>query len=191
MFIKAQLTFFSICVFSIAIFLYLSLSKGALRERAHVPRGPKTSCIKQKRLDVTKDFYICDGGNRHHHHLFTPASILSYDPSNKKDPLVESMENISGTFEDKKHAQGDFQQVHSLWAPKGSYHYMQRYFTCDKAFVSLFSIPKQSSSKRLDLFDPFLEGQASNVCFSFETVGATLTSESFNAKVNTEKRGKP
>lgn len=190
MFIKEQVTVFSLTVFSLAGFLYYSLALGKLKTDPVATSKPlQNSIFEQKRSDVTKDFYVCDNNNRYHHSLSTPTSTLHYDSSNKANPLTETMENISGTFQDKMRNNG-FQQIHSLWAPSGTYHYATRFFTCSRALVSLFSIPGEKFPERLDLFSPFLEGSADNISFVFDSADAILKSDHFKAKINTDNREK-
>lgn len=189
MFIKAPLFYFTLIMSFLGGFLYYSLNYYT-PYRASIPQAPKLQrpVFHQKRSFVTKDFYVCDGVRRYHHRLTSPSSVLHYDPNDAENPLIETLENVEGLFQDGLGHNNKSQQIHSIWAPTATYHYKSRQFHGSEVFLSLFSLQGHRLPDRLDQVSPFLEGKASHVSCVFDNTGSKLKSSHFKAKVNTDYR---
>jgi len=193
MFKKATIISFSF----LAIFMILSIAlivKG--ENEAFTPthetnqeRTKKGYPTKQMRTHVTKDIWYTQEGERLHHYIETPRSILTAYPNEDGIELVEQMQGMKCYCQEKiEENEGEvIQQIRLIESEEGIYYYSNHHFDANRVFIALFRMPGKELQTTLNHENAFLKGVAERVSLSFDHT-TDFQAEKFKAQIRSPGR---
>jgi hypothetical protein len=133
--------FFIILPSDFAHFKQLKAMKNEISQ-AHAP-------TEQISRNVQKDIWLAQDGKRLHHRINSEKSLITFLPKGHHHEVVEKMENIHGTMQEKVNQAEE--TVRHFKALSGFYHYGNNEFFANEVELKLInqSLPKPETEKLL------------------------------------------
>ena len=171
--------------------VYHVLTRGSLETAEQERKAPKeATCYptKQMRSGLQKDLWMTDEGQRLHHRMISPRSILTAYPRGGNFELVEEMQSMKCYLQENiETGEKTMQQVRFIESESGTYHYSDQHFATHQVFLALFRLPGNQLETRLDFDAAFLKGIAQDVSLSFSENSPNFHAEKFKAQIRPNK----
>jgi hypothetical protein len=165
----------------------------SLLSQRHLASSSKSfSSTYQKRTGVRKDiFFVQDDASRLQYRLESDSSILTLSPGEDQIEVVEKLEKIRCSMQDRLYMGGDgsgpMQQVRYLLADEGVYKYHTQQFIAQSVDLSFSRLGGHTLPLAYDGSGAFLKGIAQDVTFSITGKTPQFQARDFKATLKQEK----
>jgi hypothetical protein len=167
----------------------LSREMNAKREVAST--SSMYSSTHQTRQGVRKEIWFTgEDGKRLHHRIESRASVLTLDPAAHHFDLIENLQGIKGSMQDKLYTSdsGDLmQQMRFFEADTGIYRYKTQQFNAQTVALALYRLPGQTLPTSLSGKQAFLKGIAKDASFCISGKTSQFQAQHFKATLAKEE----
>lgn len=128
----------------------------------------------QTRLKVTKNIWLTqDDNSRLHHRIVSKSSLLVLKPNGGKLKLIEELNQINCLMQERIYYNNGLamQQVRSLKAKAGEYHFLEKQLLSQGVSISVYKLNTHILPQEILSITPIFSGNAENI--SLITLGKT------------------
>jgi hypothetical protein len=166
--------------------------RSLLNQREQLSSTKNFSSTYQKRSGVRKDiFFAQEDASRLHYRLESDTSILTLSPGEEKMEVIETLEKIRCSMQDRLYVAGDgftpMQQVRYLQANEGIYKYHTQQFIAQSVDLSFSRLGGHTLPTTFDGKGAFLKGIAQDVTFAITGKTPQFQARDFKATLKQEK----